>query len=111
MALYKLENFLRRTEPKEFKSDKQAWNSLRKTWKNEDGTIADVFICLYKEVKIVVPLNAEEHYVEEHNSFYGPRPYGYGTDDAELLEVGKPHIMNVWIPVLSGITSDEYNVK
>lgn len=39
MALYKLKNLLRATEPNEFDSDKQAWNSLRKTWKNEDGTI------------------------------------------------------------------------
>ena len=111
MARYKLENALRGTEPKEFESDKQAWNSLRKTWKKEDGSIADVFITLWKEIKIVIPINDEEHYVEEYNSFYGPRPYGYGPDDAELMEIGKPKIYEIWYPVLSGITSDEYKVK
>lgn len=110
MALYKLKNLLRATEPKEFDSDKQAWNSLRKTWKKEDGTISGVFITLWKEVKIVVPLNDEENYVEEHNSLYGPRPYGYGPDDAKLMKVGEPNIISIWIPVLQGITDREYKI-
>ena len=111
MALYKLENSLRETEVKEFDSDKEAWNSLRKTWKKENGTISGVFITLWKEIKIVVPLNDEEHYVENHNSIYGPRPYGYGSDDAKLMKVGEPNIQTIWVPVLEGITSDEYKVE
>lgn len=111
MARYKLENLLRATEVKEFDSDKQAWNSLRKTWKKKDGTISGVFITLWKEVKIVVPLNDEENYVEEHNSYYGPKPYGYGPDDAKLMKVGEPNIISIWVPVLQGITDREYKVN
>lgn len=107
MARYKLENAFRGTEPQEFESDKEAWNTLRKTWKCENG----LFIWLWKEIQIVIPINNEEHYVEEHNSYYAPRPYGYGPDDAKLMKVGEPNIETLWVPILAGLTSDEYNVK
>lgn len=111
MARYKLQNALRGTDPKEFESDKQAWNTLRKTWKNDDGSIAGVFIWLWKEIQIVIPVNNEENYVEEYNSFYGPRPVGYGSADAQLMKVGEPSVETLWVPVLKGITSDPYKVK
>ena len=45
-----------------------------------------------------------------YNAKYGPRPYGYGPDDAELLKVGEPNIHTAWIPVLEGITTHPYSV-
>lgn len=111
MARYKLENTLRSTEPQEFDSDREAWNTLRKTWKKKDGSIASVFIWLWKEIQIVIPVNNEENYVKEYNSFYGPRPIGYGDKGAKLMKVGEPNVDTLWVPVLRGLTSDEYNVK
>ena len=111
MARYKLENVLRGTEAKEFDSDKQAWNTLRKTWKHKDGSIAEVFIWMWKEIELVVPINNEESYVEEYNHNYGPRPIGYGSESAKLMEVGKTNVEKVWIPVLRGLTSHPYKIK
>ena len=105
MARYKLENALRATKPKEYKSDGAAWNGLRKIWADKD-----VFICLWKEVEIEVPINNEEKYVKEHNSFYGPPPFGYGDENAKLMVVGEKNVSKIWIPVLEGITSHPYNV-
>ena len=104
MARYKLENALRYTSPGEYESDKTAWEELRKRFRK------GVFITLYKEIEVEVPINNEEDYVKERNSIYGPRPYGYGGEDAKLMEVGEPNIYNIWIPVLMGITSHPYNV-
>ena len=111
MARYKLENALRGTEAKEFDSDEQAWNTLRETWKHENGSIASVFIWLWKEIEMEVPINNEESYVEEFNQIYGPRPIGYGGEDATLMEVGQANVEKVWIPVLRGLTSHPYNVS
>lgn len=110
MARYKLENALRGTEPQEFESDKEAWNTLRETWKR-DGNIVGVFIWLWKEIKIIVPINDEENFVNEYNAKYGPKPIGYGGEDAELMKVGEPNVTNIWVPVLQGLTSDPYKVK
>ena len=68
------------------------------------------FITLWKEVKIVVPINDEENQGERNNSLYGPRPYGYGPDNAKLMKVGEPNIVSIWIPVLEGITDREYKI-
>lgn len=108
MALYKIENLFRKTEEKEFKTDKSAWNTLRKKMISEDGN--GFFMTMYKEIEVEVPVNNEEEYVEEHNSFYGPRPYGYGPEWAKLMVVGEPNMTKIWIPVLEGITSHPYNV-
>lgn len=90
-------------DPQEFASDEEAWNTLRQKFHQS-------FQWLWKEVDMEVPINNEEQYVEAYNAKYGPKPIGYGPDDAELMEVGKPNIEKVWIPVLRGITSDPYNV-
>jgi len=111
MARYKLENALRGTEAKEFDSDEQAWNTLRQTWKNEDGSIRGVFIWMWKQIELEVPVNNEESYVEKYNHNYGPRPIGYGSENAKLMKVGQPNVEKVWIPVLRGITSDPYSVS
>lgn len=105
MARYKLSNALRSTEPQEFENDETAWNTLRSIFQNGH------FIWLWKEVEIEVPINNEEHFVEAHNSKYGPRPIGYGPENAKLMKVGEKNMETLWVPILLGITTDEYNVK
>lgn len=104
MANYKISNALYSCDPQEFSSDEEAWNTLRTRFH-------DSFQWLWKEVEIEIPINNEEVYVDAWNHKYGPKPIGYGTDDAELMEVGKPNIETTWIPVLRGITSHPYNVN
>lgn len=112
MPRYKLSNALRSSQIKEFKTDKSAWNTLRKDmlFKEEDGTFSGCYIWMWKELEINVPINNEEEYIRMHNAKYGPRPYGYGSDNAKLLKVGEPNIHSYWVPVLEGITSHPYNV-
>ena len=112
MPRYKLSNALRSSRIKEFKTDKSAWNTLRKDmlFKEEDGTVSGCYIWLWKEIEVEYPINNEEVYVEMHNKKYGPRPIGYGPENAELLEVGKPRKVTYWIPVLEGCTNHPYNV-
>ena len=112
MARYKLSNALRSSEPKEFKSEKSAWNTLRKQFlfKEDYGTVSGCYIWMWKEIEIEVPINNEEEYVNMHNAKYGPRPYGHGPDNAKLLKVGEPNKHSVWIPVLEGVTTHPYNV-
>lgn len=50
MALYKIENIFRKTEEKEFKTDKRAWNTLRKKMISEDGN--GFFMTMYKKLKL-----------------------------------------------------------
>lgn len=104
---------MRESYPIEAKTDKSAWNKLRKSyiWKEEDGTISGCYIWMWKEIEIEVPINNEEVYVEMHNKKYGPRPYGYGPDNAKLLKVGQLNKSTVWIPVLEGITTHPYKVN
>lgn len=104
MARYKIENMLWSCEPQEFASDEEAWNTLRQKFHSS-------FQWMWKEVEMEVTINNEEEYVKAYNSKYGSKPIGYGPDDAELMEVGKPNIEKVWVPVLRGITTDPYNVK
>ena len=108
MALYRIENLFQKTEEKEFKTDKSAWNNLRKKMISEDGN--GFFMTMYKEIEVEVPVNNEEEYVKSHNSFYGSRPYGYGPELAKLMTVVEPNMTKIWIPVLDGITSHTYNV-
>lgn len=103
MARYKIENILYSCDAQEFSSDEEAWNTLRQKFHPS-------FQWLWKEIDMEVPINNEEQYVESFNSKYGPKPIGYGPDDAKLMEVGKPNIEKVWVPVLRGITSHPYNV-
>lgn len=104
MARYKISNALYSCDPQEFNSDEEAWNTLRQKFHPS-------FQWLWKEVEIEVPVNNEESYVKAYNSKYGPKPIGYGAENAELMEVGKPNMETMWLPILRGITSDPYNVK
>lgn len=91
-------------ETPECDSDKEAWERLRVQLPGKYAT-------LYKETEVAVVHNNEESYVQKWNAKYGPRPIGYGSDSTKLKEVGVHGIDTVWIPVLEGITDDEYNVK
>ena len=103
MAKYKLFTGLWETPLEEFNSDKEAWNGLRKMLPNK-------YACLYKIISIKVPINNEAEYVEKYNAKYGPKPIGYGPKGAKLMHVGEKYMEStVKIPILEGITSDEYN--
>ena len=112
MPRYKLSSAMRESYPIEAKTDRGAWNKLRKNylWKEKDGTISGCYIWMWKEMETTIDINNEEVYVEMHNKKYGPSPIGYGGPNAELLEVGKPHKITYWMPVLEGCTNHPYNV-
>lgn len=103
MSRYYISTCLWQTDIFEFPNDKAAWEELRKLLPHKFGT-------LMKEIEIEVPVNNEASYVKAYNSKYGPRPYGYGPDDAKLMKVGEKNIHTIFIPVLEGITDDKYNV-
>jgi hypothetical protein len=105
MAKYKLSTGLRTViEQPEFETDREAWEYLRLI-------IEGAYATLYKEVEIEVPHNNEEVYVPTWNAKYGPRPIGNGCASTIPKEIGIKDKHTVWIPVLAGITSHEYNVK
>lgn len=105
MAKYKLSTGLRTViEQPEFETDREAWEYLRLI-------IEDAYATLYKEVEVEVVHNNEDVYVPTWNAKYGPRPLGYGSDSTIPKEIGKNDMYKIWIPVLAGITSHEYNVK
>ena len=86
-----------------FENDKEAWNTLRLLLPNK-------YAALYKEVEVEVPHNNEENYVECWNSKYGPPPKGQGSPSTEPKQIGVKTKSKVWIPVLEGVTQDEYKV-
>lgn len=105
---YKISNALRggKEEPY-FTNDKDAWEYLRQIFIENP-----CYIALWRKEKFEIGINNPEEYCEMYNRKYGPRPIGNGTDDAILLDPENPiEIGEVWIPVLSGLTSHEYNVK
>ena len=104
MAKYKLDTGLWTTQAEEHPNDKEAWEALRKKLPHK-------FATLYKLVEFDVKINNEESYVKVYNAKYGPKPIGYGPDNAKLLVVGEKNIGTAWVPILNGVTSDEYNVK
>ena len=100
MSVYKLSSRLWETDPKEFENDIQAWNELRKKLPHK-------FVTLYKMMYTHVPYVNLEHYIEEYNSKYGPRPIGYCPDDATIIKQGDANIRGFWVPIYDGITDDE----
>jgi hypothetical protein len=91
-------------ETLEFENDSEAWEYLRKKLPNKYAT-------LYRKETFLVPYNNADVYVQKYNEKYGPKPIGYGPDSAKLLSVDDLDETEVWIPVLHGLTNDEYNVK
>jgi hypothetical protein len=74
-----------------FESDKDAWESLRKK-------LPSKFATLYRNETVSAPINNAKHVVEKHNAKY-----------SEPLE-GDTVDIDYWLPVMFGITDDEYNV-
>ena len=113
MARYKLSNALRESDPIEAKNDEEAWNKLRQNYiwnHNVDGTQSGCYIWMWKEFETIIDVNNEEEYVDMYNKKYGPRPIGYGPEDAKLMVVGEPYKITYWKPVLVGCTHHPYNV-
>lgn len=108
MAEYKIDTGLWATDTVfnncEFDNDRDAWETLRKQLPHKFG-------CLYKRVSVPVKVNNEKEYVECYNSKYGPKPIGYGAEDAPLMEVGKQETVLCWMPIMLGITDDPYNIE
>ena len=75
-----------------FESDKDAWESLRKE-------LPGKFATLYRRETVSVPINDAKHVIEKHNAKY-----------SEPLE-GDTVDIDYWLPVMFGITDDEYNVQ
>lgn len=102
MARYKLSTGLHEViERPELDTDKEAWEYLRVKLPNKYAT-------LYKEVEFVVPHNNEESYVPTWNAKYVSNQFM--LDSSKLKEIGVPAKDKVWIPILEGITSDEYKI-
>lgn len=104
MKKYKLSTVLWDVnETPEFETDSEAWEYLRKKLPNKYAT-------LYRNETFLVPYNNAAEYVNKYNAKYGPKPIGF-PESAKLLNVDDLDETEVWIPVLHGLTNDEYNVK
>lgn len=96
MPKYQLSTGLRTVkETPEFDNDRDAWEYLRKVLMP-----ANCYATLYKEVLFEVGLNNKESYLKAHNETY----------TLEKIDETKPYYRPVWVPVLTGLTHDEYNV-
>lgn len=81
-------------EQPKWKSDKAAWEYLRKKFKTSK------YATLYRQELIVVPIVNLDEYVERFNAKYTTQ------------KIGKTYNDTYWVPVLRGITSHSYrNVK
>lgn len=77
----------------EFSSDKEAWENLRLLLPNKYAT-------LYKEVEVNVNINNKKSYIERFNEKY----------TLSKIDGDKPHTHKMWVPIMDGITSDEYKL-
>ena len=101
MKRYKLDTGLWEVKEKpEFDNDKDAWEYLRKK-------LLGKFATLYREETVIVKCNNEAKYLASYNAKWGPKPIGYGREDAKIL-TAENNTYTYWVPVLSGITDDEY---
>ena len=75
-----------------FESDKDAWESLRKE-------LPGKFATLYRRETASALINNAEHVIEKYNDKYSEHLKGDTVD------------IDYWIPVMFGITDDEYNVQ
>lgn len=80
------------TEYPEFNSDKEAWNTMRLLLPNKYAT-------LYKEIEVNVAINNKKEYIKRYNEKY-----------TDKLDGNKPHTSTIWIPIIDGLTNDEYTL-
>lgn len=92
-ALWEVKYYPRVCKEEEFffESDKEAWESLRKE-------LPGKFATLYRLETVSVPINDAKHVIEKYNAKY-----------SEPLE-GDTVDIDYWLPVMFGITDDEYSV-
>jgi hypothetical protein len=81
-------------EQPSFATDAEAWEYLRKKYDR------NAFAWLYRLETVIVPIVNRKDYVKQYNSKY------------TLQKIGRVHKASYWVPVLTGLTFDEYkNVK
>lgn len=98
MARYKLNNGVFEViEKPEFETDKEAWDYLRKLLPNK-------FVTLYKEVEFEVFLN------NSYGIKSGGRPDPCESS-TNLMRIDHDTNNKVWIPILKGLSENEYNVE
>ena len=92
---YYLDTGLRETKERPyFSSDKDAWENLR-------PIIPNAYATLYRADLVEVKINNKEAYIESHNAKY----------TSQKIDSNQPNLYTVWVPVMQGITSHEYNVQ
>lgn len=102
MDRYYITTGLRDTDRQCFESDAEAWNSLRLL-------LPGRFATLMKRVEFKCKIVNHKNYINHFNRKYAKRPYGYGSDDVEPMDINTTEKNIVaYIPVLTGLTDDEY---
>lgn len=92
MSKYKLITPLGKVnELSEFPNAKAAWNKLRLI-------LPGRFATLYREVEVEISRNNPEKFVEQHNLISSEKISGETQKEV------------IWIPVMSGLTDDEFNL-
>ena len=79
-------------EQPSFSTDEEAWEYLRKKYDTPR------YARLYRLEIIILPIVNRKEYVKQYNSKY------------TLQKIGRVHKVSYWLPVLDGLTSDEYKL-
>lgn len=99
---YYLTSGLVETHVQEFDNDIEAWNSLRLLMPNK-------FATLMKKVEQRVKIVNTKHYIDTYYAKYNVLPHGLNFSDIENInEDSFETTTHEFVPVLEGITSDEY---
>lgn len=91
------------TRVEEFENDAEAWNSLRLLMPNK-------FVTLMKKVEQRVKIVNPKHYIDTYYAKYNVFPHGLNVNDIDY-NIDKDSFeitTHNFVPVLEGITSDEY---
>lgn len=102
MDRYYISTGLHETDTQYFESDAEAWNSLRLL-------LPGKFATLMKRVEFKCRIVNPKNYINSFNCKYAKRPYGFGPDCVEPMDINTTEKNIVaYIPVLTGLTDDEY---
>ena len=99
MSKYYLDSGLRYTATKEFKSDKEAWEQLRKLFGSKN-----VYVTLYKYMDI--PINKPEFYVKSWNDVYSKKIKENATTQEDVVPIMWGLTQHKW-----GFATDNLTVK
>jgi hypothetical protein len=93
LAKYKMSTGLSEVRDRlEFESDHEAWNTMRLILPGKYAT-------LYRWTRVPCMINNRDVYLEKHNSKY----------TSQIIDAEVPYTYEMWIPVIVGITDDEYD--